>query len=169
MNQHWFIIVISQCQFLIQIVLVFTCSPLSVPGYIIFLLCFPRFLLTVTISRLWWPWQMGGVLAQDFIGWPSTGISLMFPMIGVIGVEEEDHRSKMPFSSHRIRGIYYQGLTTVHIGLYLLAGWGSGCQISLPFQKAVTPCSSHLRSGESCSASMRRAKWSFPSMPTTCF
>lgn len=44
----------------------------------------------------------------------------MFLMTGGIGVEEEDHRSKMPFPSHRIRGLYYRDLP---LSTLALASW----------------------------------------------
>ena len=51
-----------------------------------------------------------GTLIGYFIWSPSIRIGLFFfPKLGwVYGIWEEDHRSKLPLSSHSVKGTYYQ-------------------------------------------------------------
>lgn len=53
-----------------------------------------------TAARLWWPWQLWGVLVRYVLRCPSTGICLMFSPVytGVMGFGRS-HRPKRP-SSH---------------------------------------------------------------------
>jgi hypothetical protein len=56
------------------------------------------------LSCFWWPGVINiwGVLVRPFVEHSLTGNCLMFFywLNGAVGLGEEDHRSKMPFSSH---------------------------------------------------------------------
>lgn len=66
-----------------------------------------------TFSELpcfWWPWQFGGALVRYFVECPSTGMCLTFISWWDWGngFWGEEHRGKVPFLSHHIKGTQYR-------------------------------------------------------------
>lgn len=80
-------------------------------------ICFLMFLLAVTISDFpwfWWPWSFWKVLVRYFVKQPSVRIWPMFFLWLACDDEEEDHRSKVSFSSYQFKGTYCQHNITIN-------------------------------------------------------
>lgn len=58
----------------------------------------------------WWRWEFGGIPVRQFVECPSVGIRRMLFSWwdgGVTCFWEEDHRWRVPFSSHCVKGTHH--------------------------------------------------------------
>ena len=74
-------------------------------------------------SCFWWPWWFWGILDRYLIECLSTGICLIFfnDHTKLIYFQKEDHRGKVSFLRHHIKGISYQHNLSLYVDLSQLA------------------------------------------------